>query len=141
MELLDNSRAIGSAVATYHALSHLFVLCALGKVVDLVKESGASVTFHVLDVASYKQAKTEGVDFSDPHPKPTMNGVAGEAPKPKLCYLTKSSGGYGFSLRSVKGQRGGAHTHTDVISLVIFLIVCDTADRTHSNYCHLCFAC
>ncbi|XP_064832494.1 Na(+)/H(+) exchange regulatory cofactor NHE-RF3-like [Oncorhynchus masou masou] len=79
------------------------------RVVDLVKESGASVTFHVLDVASYKQAKTEGVDLSDPHPKPTqptMNGVAGEAPKPKLCYLAKSSGGYGFSLRSVKGEVG-----------------------------------
>ncbi|XP_041739144.2 Na(+)/H(+) exchange regulatory cofactor NHE-RF3-like [Coregonus clupeaformis] len=79
------------------------------RVVDLVKESGVSITFHVLDVASYKQAKTEGVDLSDPHPKPTqptINGVAGEAPKPKLCYLAKSSGGYGFSLRSVKGEVG-----------------------------------
>ncbi|XP_064800225.1 Na(+)/H(+) exchange regulatory cofactor NHE-RF3-like [Oncorhynchus masou masou] len=79
------------------------------RVVDLVKESGASVTFHVLDVASYKQAKTEGVDLSDPHTTPTqhaMNGVGGGAPKPKLCYLSKSSGGYGFSLRSIKDERG-----------------------------------
>ncbi|XP_071003191.1 Na(+)/H(+) exchange regulatory cofactor NHE-RF3-like [Oncorhynchus clarkii lewisi] len=79
------------------------------RVVDLVKESGASVTFHVLDVASYKQAKTEGVDLSDPHATPTqhaMNGVGGGAPKPKLCYLAKSSGGYGFSLRSIKDERG-----------------------------------
>ncbi|KAM9449064.1 Na(+)/H(+) exchange regulatory cofactor NHE-RF3-like isoform 1-T2 [Salvelinus alpinus] len=79
------------------------------RVVDLVKESGASVTFHVLDVASYKQAKTKGVDLSDPPATPTqhaMNGVGGGAPKPKLCYLAKSSGGYGFSLRSVKDERG-----------------------------------
>uniref|UniRef100_A0A4W5RBU8 PDZ domain containing 1 n=1 Tax=Hucho hucho TaxID=62062 RepID=A0A4W5RBU8_9TELE len=79
------------------------------RVVDLVKESGASVTFHILDVASYKQAKTKGVDLSDPHAKPTlhaMNGVGGGPPKPKLCYLAKSSGGYGFSLHSIKDERG-----------------------------------
>ncbi|KAM4609042.1 Na(+)/H(+) exchange regulatory cofactor NHE-RF3 [Polymixia lowei] len=76
------------------------------KVVDLVKDSGASVTFHVMDAASYNKAKAERVDLSDPYPRPVSNGVAGQTPKPKLCYLVKSSSGYGFSLRSVRGEQG-----------------------------------
>ncbi|KAF0026550.1 hypothetical protein F2P81_021287 [Scophthalmus maximus] len=75
-------------------------------VVDLVRNSGASVTFHILDEASYKQAKAQGVNLSKPQSAPVANGVTKQAPKPKLCYLVKSSSEYGFSLRSVKGQQG-----------------------------------
>ncbi|KAM6986718.1 Na(+)/H(+) exchange regulatory cofactor NHE-RF3 [Aplochiton taeniatus] len=80
------------------------------EVVELVKESGATVTFHVLDKAAYNQAKAEGVDLADPQAKQTVNGVAGHSPKPKLCYLVKGSAGYGFSLRSVNGEQGVSMT-------------------------------
>ena len=70
----------------------------------MVRNSGATVTFHILDEASYKQAKEQGINLSDPHNPPVANGVAKHALKPKLCYLVKSSSGYGFSLRSVKGE-------------------------------------
>ncbi|XP_067113946.1 Na(+)/H(+) exchange regulatory cofactor NHE-RF3 [Osmerus mordax] len=85
------------------------------QVVDMVKESGVSVTFHVLDADSYQKAKADGVDLSDPQPRPAqnqnqsqpaMNGVAGQTPKPKLCYLVKTSVGYGFSLLSAKTEPG-----------------------------------
>ncbi|XP_048827298.1 Na(+)/H(+) exchange regulatory cofactor NHE-RF3 [Brienomyrus brachyistius] len=85
------------------------------QVVDLVKNSRMSVTFHVLDEASYKQAKETGVDLSDPQPssqsstaqaEPVMNGVTGSAPKPKLCFLVKDKNGYGFSIKSTKGMEG-----------------------------------
>lgn len=77
----------------------------MGQVVDIVRNSGASVTFHVLDEASYKQAKAQGVNLSEPQSKPVANGAAKHAPKPKLCYMVKSSSGFGFSLRSIKGER------------------------------------
>ncbi|KAK2905971.1 Na(+)/H(+) exchange regulatory cofactor NHE-RF3 [Channa argus] len=76
------------------------------EVVDLVRNSGASVTFHILDEASYKKAKAKGVDLSDSQSTPVANGVVKQPPKPKLCYLVKSSSGYGFSLRSTKGEQG-----------------------------------
>ncbi|CAL8322433.1 unnamed protein product [Merluccius merluccius] len=76
------------------------------QVVDLVKENGVSVTFHVMDAASYTQAKAEGFDLSVPHPRPVTNGVGGHTGKPKLCYLVKSTKGYEFSLRSVRGEQG-----------------------------------
>ena len=69
-----------------------------------MRNGGATVTFHTLDEASYKQAKAQGVNLSDPNNAPVVNGVAKHAPKPKLCYLVKSSSGYGFSLRSVNGE-------------------------------------
>jgi len=75
------------------------------QVVDMVRDSGPSVTFHVMDAASYKKAIAENVDLSEPQARPAVNGVAGQAPKPKLCYLAKSVSGYGFSLRS-SGQQG-----------------------------------
>ncbi|KAJ0070327.1 hypothetical protein NL108_007664, partial [Boleophthalmus pectinirostris] len=75
-------------------------------VVELVRSSGSSVLFHVLDEASYKQAKAQGVNLADPHSSPVTNGVSKHVPKPKLCYLVKNNSGYGFSLRSVKGQQG-----------------------------------
>ncbi|KAI1899877.1 hypothetical protein AGOR_G00066290 [Albula goreensis] len=81
------------------------------QVVDMVKGSGTTVTFHILDQASYKQAKATGIDLSDPHPRPAqtapiMNGVAGSTLKPKLCFLVKARNGYGFSLKSTRGERG-----------------------------------
>lgn len=69
----------------------------------MVKGSRASVTFHILDEASYKQVKAQNVDLSDPHNTLVAN-VSNQAPKPKLCYLVKSSTGFGFSLRSVRGE-------------------------------------
>lgn len=76
------------------------------EVVEMVRNSGSSVTFHMLDEASYKLAKAQGVNLGDPNTSPVINGVSKHAPKPKLCYLVKSNSGYGFSLRSVKGQQG-----------------------------------
>ncbi|XP_071332383.1 Na(+)/H(+) exchange regulatory cofactor NHE-RF3 [Trachinotus anak] len=76
------------------------------QVVDMVRNSGASVTFHILDEASYKQEKANGVNLSDPQSSPVANGVAKQAQKLKLCYLVKSSSGFGFSIRSVKGEQG-----------------------------------
>lgn len=63
-----------------------------------------SVTFHVISEAAYKEAKREGWDLGEIPRQPTMNGVASPGLKPKLCYLMKSSSGYGFSVRSVKGK-------------------------------------
>lgn len=71
-----------------------------------MRNSGVSVTFHILDESSYKQAKTLGVNLSDPQSAPVTNGVDKETPKPKLCYLVKSSSGYGFSIRTVTGEMG-----------------------------------
>ncbi|KAM4731766.1 LOW QUALITY PROTEIN: Na(+)/H(+) exchange regulatory cofactor NHE-RF3 [Anableps anableps] len=76
------------------------------EVVELVRNSGASVAFHILDESSYKQAKALRVNLSDPRRTTVAKGVAKEPPKPKLCYLVKSSTGFGFSLRSVKGEPG-----------------------------------
>lgn len=72
----------------------------------MVRNSGVSVAFHILDEASYKQAKAQGVNLCGPQNTPVTNGVAKPGPKPKLCYLLKSSSesSYGFSLRSVKGE-------------------------------------
>lgn len=77
----------------------------MGQVVDIVRNSGASVTFHILDEASYKQAKAQGVNLFDCKTAPVAYGVAKDEPKPKLCYLDKSSSSYGFSLRSVRGEQ------------------------------------
>ncbi|KAM6934172.1 Na(+)/H(+) exchange regulatory cofactor NHE-RF3 [Xenentodon cancila] len=76
------------------------------EVVEMVRNGGTSVTFHILDESSYKQAKEQGVNLSDPQRKPVANGAAKEAPKAKLCYLVKSSSSFGFSLRSVRDKQG-----------------------------------
>ncbi|XP_029314745.1 Na(+)/H(+) exchange regulatory cofactor NHE-RF3 [Cottoperca gobio] len=76
------------------------------EVVDMVRNSGPSVTFHILDEASYVQAKAQGVNLSNSQSTPVANGVAKQALKPKLCYLVKSSTGYGFSVRSNKDEQG-----------------------------------
>uniref|UniRef100_A0A3B3TKR1 PDZ domain containing 1 n=1 Tax=Poecilia latipinna TaxID=48699 RepID=A0A3B3TKR1_9TELE len=74
------------------------------EVVELVRDGGASVSFHILDESSYKKAKALGVKLSDPHLTPVAKGATKEPPKLKLCYLVKTSSGYGFSLRSVRGK-------------------------------------
>uniref|UniRef100_A0A7N4NK85 PDZ domain containing 1 n=1 Tax=Sarcophilus harrisii TaxID=9305 RepID=A0A7N4NK85_SARHA len=79
------------------------------KVVDLVKKSGNSVTFLVLDGVSYEQAIKKGTslkELSQSHKEspPVMNGVAGAGSQPRLCYLVKEGSSYGFSLKTVQGQ-------------------------------------
>ncbi|XP_034417639.1 Na(+)/H(+) exchange regulatory cofactor NHE-RF3 [Cyclopterus lumpus] len=76
------------------------------EVVDMVKNSGVSVTFHTLEEAPYAQAKAKGVNLSDPQSAPVANGGPEQALYPKLCYLVKLSSGYGFSIRSVIGEQG-----------------------------------
>ncbi|XP_051937518.1 Na(+)/H(+) exchange regulatory cofactor NHE-RF3 [Hippocampus zosterae] len=76
------------------------------EVVELVRSSGATVNFHILDEASYKQAKERGVNLAEPPHSTAVNGGARRALKPRLCYMVKSGSGYGFSLRSVKGEQG-----------------------------------
>ncbi|KAM7407250.1 hypothetical protein PAMA_003126 [Pampus argenteus] len=95
----DGDRILRVNGAFVDGLSH-------SEVVDLVRNSGVSVIFHILDEASYKQAKAQGVNLSEPHNTPVANGVAKKVQKPKLCYLVKSSSGYGFSLLSIKGEKG-----------------------------------
>ncbi|KAM3608289.1 uncharacterized protein V6R79_022650 [Siganus canaliculatus] len=73
------------------------------EVVELVRNSGASVTFHVLDEASYVQAKSQGVNLSDFQ---STKPAAKRAPKPKLCYLVKSGPSFGFSIRSSGSKQG-----------------------------------
>ncbi|XP_036396653.1 Na(+)/H(+) exchange regulatory cofactor NHE-RF3 [Megalops cyprinoides] len=89
------------------------------KVVEMVKGSGASVTFHVLDKESYNQAKAGGADLSNlqarpAQTQPVVNGVAGPTPKPKLCFLVKTKKGYGFSLKSTRGEGEPSIFMTDV---------------------------
>ncbi|KAL0183891.1 hypothetical protein M9458_019587, partial [Cirrhinus mrigala] len=75
------------------------------RVADLVRKSGMTVTFHVLGEEDYKSAKAKGVNLADlqlGQSQPTMNGVSAPAAKAKLCYLQKSSSGFGFSLKSTK---------------------------------------
>ncbi|XP_068946271.1 Na(+)/H(+) exchange regulatory cofactor NHE-RF3 [Petaurus breviceps papuanus] len=81
------------------------------QVVDLVKKSGNSVTFLVLDGASYEQAVKKGINLkevSQNHKEtaPVMNGVAGAGSQPRLCYLLKEGSSYGFSLKTVQGKKG-----------------------------------
>ncbi|KAM8975352.1 Na(+)/H(+) exchange regulatory cofactor NHE-RF3 [Pelodytes ibericus] len=87
------------------------------QVVELIKNSGNSVTLLVLDEVSYENAKKKGEDLSklsqnsqpakpsevSQPPKATPNTDSG--PKPRICYLVKD-GSYGFSLNSAKGTSG-----------------------------------
>lgn len=107
---LSHSEVVNSIVTEKNQCSvilmliqYLMLVC-LRQVVEMVRNSGSSVTFHILDEASYKRAKVQEVNLADPNTSPVINGVSKLAPKPKLCYLVKSNTGYGFSLRSVKGK-------------------------------------
>lgn len=82
----------------------------LDQVADLVRKSGMTVTFHVLGEEAYKQAKLNGINLADPQSHtvqvlPSMNGVSSPSPKLRLCFLQKSSAGYGFSVKSTKGKK------------------------------------
>lgn len=78
-------------------LTCCFVAC---QVVDMVTSSGTSVAFHILDEESYKQAKAKGVDLAGPPITGAEKTEAQSSPKAKLCYLVRSTSGFGFSLSS-----------------------------------------
>lgn len=85
-------------------ISTLTCFFPVRQLVDMVKSSGASVTFHILDKESYKQAKAQGVDLANPQRPPVKNRAEPSGPKAKLCYLVNSKSGFGFSLSSVSGE-------------------------------------
>ncbi|NXI71560.1 NHRF3 protein, partial [Anseranas semipalmata] len=89
------------------------------QVVEIVKNSGNSVVFLVLDEASYKNAEKEGVNLEELGQKvstgqqqeqqstlPMANGAITAVPQPRLCYLVKEEKGYGFSLKTTEGKKG-----------------------------------
>lgn len=80
------------------------VLLLVGQVVEMVRSSGSSVTFHVLSADSYKLAKEMGVSLSGTNTSSRPVGAHNQVPKAKLCYLIKSGPTFGFSLKSVKGE-------------------------------------
>ncbi|XP_061264781.1 Na(+)/H(+) exchange regulatory cofactor NHE-RF3 isoform X2 [Bos javanicus] len=87
------------------------------QVVDLVRKSGNSVTLLVLDGDSYEKAMKKQVDLkalgqsqepslNDKKAPSVMNGGAQMWMQPRLCYLVKEGGSYGFSLKTVQGKNG-----------------------------------
>lgn len=70
----------------------------------MVRNSGSSVTFHVLNADSYKLAKEMGVSLSGTHTSSRPVAVHNRVPKAKLCYLIKSGPTFGFSLKSARGK-------------------------------------
>ncbi|XP_049638341.1 Na(+)/H(+) exchange regulatory cofactor NHE-RF3 [Suncus etruscus] len=88
------------------------------QVVDLVRKSGNSVTFLVLDGGSYEKAMKAQVDLKElghsqkessvdgEKPSLMMNGVLQTCAQPRLCYLVKAGNSYGFSLKTVQGKKG-----------------------------------
>ncbi|XP_036128650.1 Na(+)/H(+) exchange regulatory cofactor NHE-RF3 isoform X1 [Molossus molossus] len=88
------------------------------QVVDLVRKSGNSVTLLVLDGDSYEKAIKRNVDLkelgqsqkepslNDKKLPPVMNGGAQTWTQPRLCYLVKEGSSFGFSLKTVQGQKG-----------------------------------
>lgn len=80
----------------------------------MVKSNGASVTFHVLDEKSYKQAKAQGVDLANPQRPSVQKEAETCEPKAKLCYLVKSKSGFGFSLSSFTSELQNFPEATDV---------------------------
>ncbi|XP_028936928.1 Na(+)/H(+) exchange regulatory cofactor NHE-RF3 [Ornithorhynchus anatinus] len=82
------------------------------RTVELIRSSGNTVTFLVLDGPSYEEAVRQGVALqelgpSQEPPCPVANGVAGAGGRrPRFCYLVKDGDSFGFSLKTVQGQKG-----------------------------------
>ncbi|XP_071994961.1 Na(+)/H(+) exchange regulatory cofactor NHE-RF3 [Engystomops pustulosus] len=72
------------------------------KVVEMIQASGQSVTLTVLDEESYLISKKNKAN--PPENKAPAGQV--ESPKPRLCYVVKDKGSFGFSLKAVKGTIG-----------------------------------
>ncbi|KAM3909760.1 Na(+)/H(+) exchange regulatory cofactor NHE-RF3-like [Leptodactylus fuscus] len=72
------------------------------KVVEMIQASGQSVTLTILDEDSYLKYKRSQ---EDPTENKTPSGPA-ESPRPRLCYLVKDKGTYGFSVKTQKGASG-----------------------------------
>lgn len=87
-----------------YAISTLTCCFLACQVVDMVKSSGASVSFHILDEESYKQAKAQGVDLAGPPIARAEKTEPQRGPKAKLCYLVSSKSGFGFSLSSFTSE-------------------------------------
>ncbi|KAM4047170.1 Na(+)/H(+) exchange regulatory cofactor NHE-RF3-like [Anomaloglossus baeobatrachus] len=90
------------------------------KVVEIIQVSGSSVTLTVQDEVSYLNSKKspekpsgDKATSGDKAPSgdkatPGHKAPTGEAatPKPRLCYLVKDKGSFGFSLKTNKGTKG-----------------------------------
>ncbi|KAM6217835.1 Na(+)/H(+) exchange regulatory cofactor NHE-RF3 isoform 1-T1 [Rhynchocyon petersi] len=86
------------------------------QVVDLVRKSGNSVTLLVLDGKSYEKAIKNKVDLKElgqsqepslnKEPLVVKNGGPETWTQPRLCYLVKEGNSFGFSLKTIKGQKG-----------------------------------
>lgn len=70
----------------------------------MVRNSGSSVTFHVLNADSYKLSKEMDVSPSGTNTSIRSVGASNHVLKAKLCYLIKSGPSFGFSLKSVRGK-------------------------------------
>lgn len=90
----------------------------------MVKSSGSSVTFHILDEECYKQAKAQGDDLAKPQEGSAENKEFKTAPKAKLCYLVNSKSGFGFSLSTAAGELQRHPTASGVGSDIHMLRLC-----------------
>ena len=65
-------------------------MCCPGQVVNIMRDSGASLTLHIMDAASYKKAIAENEDLSKTKARPVVKGVAGRASKPMVKSVHRS---------------------------------------------------
>ncbi|KAJ3592622.1 hypothetical protein NHX12_007749 [Muraenolepis orangiensis] len=104
------------------------------QVVDLVKEKGVSVSFHLIDATAYNQAKAEGVDLSDPHPRPATNGVSAGGVAERAGVTADDR------LLELNGESVENATHDQVVAKIkqaggklLFLLVDEDTYRHHGN--------